>query len=211
MKKHDKSLCVAVSIAITLGIAVGVALCLTNINPPKDDIAVKELPLAFFCESDAERIDFQTDGHCAAYASAYVLRCMGEQADGESVSTEIQRVLGFVPAKSIVNVFEKHGFSASAYCGDVDTLKWRLTAGVPVIAFVSIPGDTHYVVVVGYDQEYFYLADSLAENKNADGNGYNRKLTADAFETIWKTDTVLSDNIYIVAEKPAATLCRNAE
>ena len=98
----------------------------------------------------------------------------------------------------LVRVFEKHGFSAKAYHEDTATLKQRLTGGVPIIVFVSIPNDTHYAVVVGYDAQYFYLVDSLEENKNADDTPYNRKLTTDEFEKIRKTDTILSDNIYIV-------------
>ncbi len=76
--------------------------------------------------------------------------------------------------------------------------KWtgrqRLCAGVPIIAFVAILNDTHYVVVVGYDADYLYLADSLA----AEGAPYNRKLPIEEFERVWKTKTLLPDNIYIV-------------
>lgn len=73
-------------------------------------------------------------------------------------------------------------------------LRQRLCAGVPIIAFVAIPNDTHYVVVVGYDADYLYLADSLA----AEGAPYNRKLSIEEFERVWKTKTLLPDNIYIV-------------
>ena len=170
-----------------------------RINPAKDSVTALSYPPEFLCDSGENRIDFQTDGNCAAYAAAYVLRSLGEQTDGEKIAPEIQRVFGFVPAESIVRVLEKHVFSARAYHGDTDTLKQRLSNGVPVIVFVSIPNDTHYAVVVGYDTQYFYLVDSLPENKNADGTQYNRKLTIEEFEKVWKTDTVLPDNVYIVA------------
>lgn len=65
---------------------------------------------------------------------------------------------------------------------------------MPIIAFVAIPNDTHYVVVVGYDADYLYLADSLA----AEGAPYSRKLSIEEFERVWKTKTLLPDNIYIV-------------
>ena len=60
-------------------------------------------PAEFFCDNGKNRIDFQTDG--------------------EKIAPEIKRFFGFVPAESIVRAFEKHGFSAKAYHGDVDTLK----------------------------------------------------------------------------------------
>ena len=95
-----------------------------------------------------------------------------------------------------------------ACTGDTDTLKQRLSNGVPVIVFVSIPNDTHYAVVVGYDTQYFYFVDSLSENENADENQYNRRLTTEEFEKIWKTGTVLSDNVYIVADRLDSKLMR---
>lgn len=100
-----------------------------------------------------------------------------------------------------MKLFESRGYSAKACCGDTDTLKQRISEGVPVIVFISIPQDTHYAAVTGYDSQYLYLADSLIKNANTDGKGYNRKLTYEEFEKVWKTDTVLSDNIYIVVKQ----------
>lgn len=181
------------------GIIAGALCCLARLDPPKDVVTGVNYPAEFFCESGENPMALQTDGNCASYAAAYVLRNLGEQADGEEIAAEMQRLFGFVPAKSIVRVLESHGFSAEACRGDVDSLKQRLASGVPIIVFVSIPGDTHYAVVVGYDRQNFYLVDSLAENQNADGDGYNRKQEIGEFEGIWRTHTMLSDNIYIVA------------
>lgn len=176
------------------------ACCLARIDPPADSPSDKSYPPEFFCAAQDNPMDLQTDGNCASYAAAYVLRSLGVQTDGEEIAPEMRRIFGFVPARSIVTVLEARGLSAEACRGDVDTLKHRLSAGTPVIVFVSIPGDTHYAVVVGYDPENLYLVDSLAENRNADDSRYNRKLTTREFERIWRTDTVLSDNIYIVAD-----------
>ena len=188
------------AIFLILSIAVGAVCCFAWITPPKDNIAGPNYPPEFFCDREYNRIDFQSDGNCAAYATAYVLRSFGEQADGESLAPEVKRIFGFVPPKSIVSVFKNHGFSARAYRGNTDTLKKRLASGVPVIVFVSIPNDTHYAVAVGYDTQYFYLVDSLPKNVNTDGNRYNRKLTIGEFEKILKTGTVIFDNVYIVAD-----------
>ena len=189
-------------LAVILSVA---AICsvihgITYVSYPYDRIADSGVPSQYFCDSEKNRIDYQTDGNCAAYATAYVLRSLGKQTDGESIAAEMKRVFGFVSAKSIVRVLENHGFSAKAYRGNADTLKRRLCGGVPVIVFLSIPRDTHYAVVVGYDAQHFYLVDSLPENANASGR-YNRKLTVEEFEKIWKTDTIVSDNTYIVVCK----------
>ena len=75
-----------------------------------------------------------------------------------------------------------------------------MSEGNPIIVFIRIPGDTHYAVVVGYDEQHIYLADSLAENANASDARYNRVLKAEDFEAVWKTGTPLPDNIYIFIE-----------
>lgn len=197
MTKKQKS--IQIVFLVLSGLIAGALLCLAGLDPPRDRAAGKDYPAEFFCENSANPMDLQTEGSCASYAAAYVLRDLGEQTDGEKIAAEMRRVWGFVPAQSIVEVLENHGFSAKAYHGDADTLKEQLSKGVPVIVFVSIPGDTHYAVVVGYDRRNFYLVDSLPENQNADGGRYNRKLTAAEFERIWRTHTMLSDNIYIAA------------
>lgn len=186
---------VALVVLVLFGTAAGGFLA--YLSPPKDDIFVFDYPSAYFCETEENRIDFQTDGNCAAYASAYVLRHLGENASGEESALEIGRIFGFVSANKIVDFFEKHGFRAKACRGSVETLKQRLTEGCPVIVFTRISGDTHYAVVVGYDERHIYLADSLAENANASDARYNRVLTTEEFESVWKTKTLLPDNVYI--------------
>lgn len=168
-------------------------LCLAGLEPPMDN-ADGAAPAAFFCHVSGNYAARQTDGKCAAYASAYVLRHLGEQADGEGIYPEIKRTLGFAAPRNVAALFQTRGYCAQAYHGSLNSLRQRLCAGVPIIAFVAIPNDTHYVVVVGYDADYLYLADSLA----AEGAPYNRKLPIEEFERVWKTKTLLPDNIYIV-------------
>ena len=190
---------IAVSIAIILSIAGAIGF-LVSISPPQDEAESFDYPPEFFCTGAENRIDYQTDGKCAAYAAAYLLRHFGEDANGEKLFSELKRPFGFVSANSIVDVFEKHGCQARAYHGSIDTLKQRLTEGNPIIVFIRILKDTHYAVVVGYDEQYIYLVDSLAENANASGAQYNRVLRAEEFEAVWKTGTPLPDNIYIVVK-----------
>ena len=180
------------------GLLLFVAGFLASIRPPKDEIDSFDYPPEFFCTNAENRIDYQTDGKCAAYAAAYVLRHFGEDADGETLFPELKRPFGFVSANSIVEVFEQHGYPARACHDSIASLKQRLTEGYPIIIFLQIPGDTHYAVVVGYDERHIYLADSLAEIANASDARYNRVLTTEAFEAVWKTGTLLHDNIYII-------------
>lgn len=184
--------------AVILALAAAIGF-LAYISPPKDEIGAATYPPEFFCEGAENRIDYQTDGKCAAYAAAYLLRHFGEDADGEALFPELKRPLGFTPASSIAEVLTRHGHLARACRGSLDTLKQRLAEGQPVIVFLRIPGDTHYAVVVGYDEQHVYLADSLAENANASDARYNRVLETAAFEALWKTGTLLPDNIYIAA------------
>lgn len=164
----------------------------------EDKIGLFDYPPEFFCESEGNRIDYQTSGKCAAYATAYLLRHFGEETNGEELYPELKRSLGFVSANSIANVLKKHGYQAKANHGNIDTLKQQLAKGNPIIVFISIPGDTHYAVVVGYDEQHIYLVDSLTENANALDTRYNRVLTTEAFEDVWETRTLLPKNIYIV-------------
>ena len=188
---------VAIIALVVLIAAVGFLL---YISPPKDNVDVFDYPSEFFCKTEGNRIDYQTDGKCAAYASAYLLRSLGENASGEELAPEIDRIFGFVPASSVSGAFKKRGYQAEARCGSIDTLKQRLTSGTPIIVFIRIPSDTHYAVVVGYDEQNIYLADSLAENANASDARYNRALTTAEFEAVWKNGTILPDNIYVVVK-----------
>ena len=193
-----KTCLIAINIAIILSIAAAISF-LASASPPRDEVESFDYPPEFFCASSENRIAYQTDGKCAAYAAAYLLRHFGDNADGEALFPELKRTLGFVSANSIADVFEKHGYQAKACHGSVDTLKQRLTEGNPIIVFIRIPRDTHYAVVVGYDEQHIYLVNSLAENANASDARYNRVLTTEGFEAAWKTGTLLPDNIYIVA------------
>lgn len=197
------------SVAITAVVLFGAAAAaLSYISPPEDDSAIYGCPPEFFCADAGNVIDRQTDGNCAAYAAAYLMRHFGEDADGEALVPELRRFFGFVPASGVEEIFNRRGYQAKACHGSIDTLKWRLTSGNPVIVFVRIPGDTHYAVVVGYDDRFIYLADSLTENAEGADAGYNRVLSVSGFEEIWQTGPLLPDNIYITVKQKEQTSVR---
>ena len=191
---------IAAMLSIFLTVAAFVGF-LVSVCPLKDKADVFDYPPSFFCTDTENRIDFQKDGKCAAYAAAYLLRHFGEEVNGEDLFSELTRPFGFASVNSITDVFHRRGYGAKAFCGSLDAMKQRLTAGHPVIVFIQISGDTHYAVVVGYDEQYIYLADSLAENTNTSDTRYNRVLSTEEFEAVWKTSTPLPDNIYIVFSK----------
>ena len=195
--------CLTAAAAVLILFLAAAISFLVSISPPKDKVECFDHPPEFFCAGAEARIDYQTDGKCAAYAAAYLLRCFGEDADGGSLFPELKRPLGFVSANSIADVLAQHGYPAKACRGSIDALKQRLAEGAPIIVFIRIPGDTHYAVAVGYDERHLYLADSLAENANASDARYNRVLTTEAFEALWNTGTLLPANIYIRAAIPA--------
>lgn len=202
MKRYNMKLYknIIISVLVVVIVGVGVATCFAFVIPPKDSIKTFEYPSEYFCNVETSYIDYQTNENCSAFASAYVLRCLGVDVDGKTIESKIKRFFGFVSSASIVRVFKQYGFGAKAYYGDINTLKTRLSVGVPIIVFISIPNDTHYAVVVGYDEQNFYLVDSLTQNKNSNEKRYNRIIKAEEFDNIWKTDSIIPNNVYIVAE-----------
>ena len=59
----------------------------------------------------------------------------------------------------------------------------------------------HYIAVVGYDEEYIYVADSTRPNTNIyDKKQYNRKLTYEQFEDIWSTGIYPVKNVYVTVD-----------
>ena len=60
----------AAMVAIVVSIAAAISF-LVCISPPRDEVEAFDYPPEFFCASSENRIDYQTDGKCAAYAAAY--------------------------------------------------------------------------------------------------------------------------------------------
>lgn len=191
---------IIILICTLLALAVIGILWFFRMLPPKDTIQTAALPQRFLIDSGRNYIDQQTGNDCSAYAAAFVMRHLGNQITGLELYGDIRRIFGFVPVHHVVSLFQNYGYHVKAYHGDIDTMKKRLTNGVPVIAFVSIPGDTHYTVIVGYDEDFIYLVDSIPDYSDAEGGWYNRRLGTNEFEEIWKTDMYPVKNIYIVVE-----------
>ncbi|MFJ8261234.1 cysteine peptidase family C39 domain-containing protein [Rummeliibacillus sp. NPDC094406] len=156
------------------------------------------------------RIDIQKNRECAAFSTAYVLRHFGMEADGEELYTNFPSKVrsGNVYPKGIRTVLRKKGFKTNYYKGNINTLKYEVSKGTPVIVFIKVhkdSNDLHFVPVVGYDKEYFYLSESLRQlvNCNDDNNSYNRKVPINEFRKLWNIKNInmlLYSNTYITVD-----------
>lgn len=187
----------------------GIVLCAVcfifvgiRLIPAKDRISNDQLPEQKYVYAEDNYYAFQFSSDCSGYATAYLLRNLGIAAEGVEVYEEFDKFLGYVAVHNIVDKLKDYGVKAHAYHGDIETLKCRLNQGNPVIALVTItvdrPNGLHYLAVVGYDEEYLYIADSTRPNTNIyDKKQYNRKLTYKQFEDIWDTNVYPVNNVYI--------------
>ncbi len=154
------------------------------------------------------RIDIQDNYECAAFSSAYVFRHFGIDADGIKLYEDFPNKMrtGYVYPKGIINNTRNYGFQISYRKGNIETLKYHISKGVPVIVFIKVFNNknyTHYVPVTGYDKEYFYLAESLNFLVNCeDNNGlFNRKIAVKEFKKLWNTKAIkmpIYSNTYFV-------------
>lgn len=138
------------------------------------------------------RIDIQTGFQCSAFASAYVLRHFGIAADGKSLYVAMPHKMksGYVYPKGIRALLQRYGIGVQYCRGNLATLKQELQKGHPVIVMIRVRKDKdwlHYVPIVGYDEEYLYVAESLPELVNSQGTSYNRKITKAEFLQLWNT------------------------
>lgn len=157
--------------------------------------------------------DYQSGSECAAFASAYLLRYYGEDSEGMELYKDFpsRRPEGGTMPQGIVTLFQARGYEAQFVTGgSVETLKEELTKGAPVIVFIHVEEpytsthNTHYVPVVGYDEEYFYFAESLqyyANCKEEENVNYNRKTEIAKFERLWSNIDGEWDNPYYLISR----------
>ncbi len=167
-------------------------LYLLSENPPKSKDLINNNELkSYLIEKNNNYFDYQENNDCAAFARSYLLRHFGENLQAGDIRKKIKRTFGYVFPSAITNLFKEKGYGAISYSGNLQTLKHELTKCNPVIVLINIENDTHYAVVVGYDQKNIYLVDSLKENVNVDNPNYNRMLTEEEFKEVWDTNMLL--------------------
>ena len=141
----------------------------------------------------------QEKNQCGGYSTAYVLRCLNEEATGKEIYTQFKHTFknGYVLPQSLIQTFKKYGYKAKIRKGNIETLKARASAGVPVIVII---GDgmkwQHYVSVVGYDEGNILLYDSNYDTNNA--SGYNRVLSNSEFNKLWENGIPFFEKSYFV-------------
>lgn len=206
MKKH-----ISKRYKIIPGFLLGIVFGVIAVNgfiyfctPKFDDIYVSELPESYMIINETNYVQFQGGLDCGGYATAYVLRHLGKDIQGDELYSNMAYKVGRgVSLRGIRKAFKDYGYQAVSYTGTIDTLKMQLQKGNPVVAFVTINQDgEHYVAVVGWDKNFLYLADSTGSASNTIGClQYNRRVTYEQFEKLWKTYSYPVQNIYTVVEE----------
>lgn len=158
-------------------------------------------PDEFMVETE-NYFDYQQYYECSGYASAYVLRSLGEEATGLGLygKFENKNADGTLPPIYLKQNLNKMGYKCSLKMGDLTSLKYDISRGTPVVALIRISETSkylHYVAVVGFDKDNFYVADSLDYMKNADNENYNRVISKDDFKKLWKCYPESISNCYL--------------
>lgn len=172
-------------------------------------IRKRDYPANYLIQQN-NRIDFQNNTECAAFSTAYLLRHFGLEANGEELYTHFPSKTreGVVYPKGIRTVLRNKGFITNYYKGNIDTLKYEVSKGTPVIVFIKVQRDRnnlHFVPVVGYDKEYIYLSESIKRLVNCDDDqkSYNRKVPINEFMKLWNTKNIhmlFYSNTYITVD-----------
>ena len=142
-------------------------------------------------------VERQVGPSCGGFATAYVLRHFGIEANGQEIYGEMFKGFrGNVHLREVKKALKRRGLKGTYCKGSIDTLKDEIDMGYPVILFVrSKPGsyEFHFFVAVGYDEEHIYVADSAYGPKVSRFTEqeailpYNRKIAYEDFLKIWNT------------------------
>lgn len=172
-----------------------------------------DIPDEYWVEGE-NYFDYQSGMECAAFASAYLLRHYGVEADGRKLFETFPSKApdGGTMPQGIETLFQERGYDALFVTdGTIEDLKEELTKGAPVIVFIHVEEpytsthNTHYVPLVGYDKEYFYFAESLMDYANCKDETdtlYNRKTYISKFERLWENiDGYWDYPYYVISPK----------
>lgn len=143
----------------------------------------------------SNRIEFQNGYACSAFSSAYVLRHWDIKESGDELYEVITNKMkdGYVYPKGIQKLLPQYGFRVKYCSGNINALKNEVSKGNPVIVMIRTHVDKnwlHYVPVVGYDEHYIFIAESLEEFANCKEPYYNRKIAIGEFKKLWNTSMI---------------------
>ena len=156
-----------------------------------------------FMISPMPAAESQEHNECGAMSSAFVLRFYGENAKGLELYDQIEEKNpdGTINPKPLKNFWDKkRGYKMNVFKGDAAALKNAVSHNIPVIVLINCPGGWHYVPVVGYDQSFVYIQDSVPSFRNSSG-ATNRKESWKDFEALWNVVLPNSARLMFVAQK----------
>lgn len=156
-----------------------------------------------FMISPMPAAESQEHNECGAMSSAFVLRFYGENAKGLELYDQIEEKNpdGTINPKPLKNFWDKkRGYKMNVFKGDATALKNAVSHNIPVIVLINCPGGWHYVPVVGYDQSFVYIQDSVPSFRNSSG-ATNRKESWKDFEALWNVVLPNSARLMFVAQK----------
>lgn len=160
-------------------------------------------PDNFMIDVANNHIDMQDADNCAGFAAAYIIRSLGDDVDGKTVHKYfVEHPDGGVTPFALVDGLNSHGYKAKYQIGSIDELKYIISKGKPVIAFMKYSRSNealHFLPVVGYDENSIYAADSLTGNVKNDN--YNRIISVDEFNYLWDIGFPKYNYMYITIEK----------
>ena len=151
--------------------------------------------------------DTQTSCECSGCSSAYLLRFYGESANGVEMfnqpSFPCKHSEGAYPRCFKVLFEEQMGnYTTEYYTGGTDDLKNAVSKGTPVIVLLFNGKTLHYVPVVGYDANHFFIQDSVDEYRNVDDcDNFNRSVEIAVFDKMWNIPIESCQRLFVIVRK----------
>lgn len=151
--------------------------------------------------------DTQKTCECSGCSSAYLLRFYGENANGVELfnqqSFPCKHSEGAYPKCFKILFEEQYGnYTTAYYTGTTDDLKNAVSKGTPVIVLLFNGKTLHYVPVVGYDEEHFFIQDSVDEYRNVDDcDNFNRSVEIPVFDKMWNIPIESCQRLFVIVEK----------
>ena len=150
--------------------------------------------------------DTQTGVECSGCASAYLLRFFGEDVNGVDLYHQstfpCKHEQGAYPKCFKILFEEQYNYITKYYTGTTDDLKNAVSKGTPVIVLLLYEGKiTHYVPVVGYDEDNFYIQDSVDKYRNVSNNNtYNESVSIATFDSMWNIPLESCQRLFVMVE-----------
>ena len=151
--------------------------------------------------------DTQNDYECSGCSSAYLLRFYGENINGVVLFNQptfpCKHSEGAYP-KCFKVLFEEQyeNFTTEYYTGSTNDLKNAISKGIPVIVLLFNGKTLHYVPVIGYDNDYFFIQDSVNEYRNVvDCKSFNRTVEISVFDKMWNIPIESCGRLFVIVKK----------